>query len=146
MEKVGPLGIVLNQDGELGKLIPHEHIVAAKSLYDCLSKEVAGGRHDRRSAIDMAIIRDNLKNNGTIIRWVPHPLMPADGLTKEDVSRGSDALSYLLRRGLFSLKLESESQEEVRRRAVGRSRGASRKLLELLGPAKIGSHDSTRSP
>lgn len=52
--------------------LPHQHVVDAKSLYDMLSKEVAGGRADRRTAIDLSILRDVFSRTGWRARWVPH--------------------------------------------------------------------------
>ena len=56
-------------------------------------KECAGSRQDRRIAVDLAIVRVTLKGQGSHIRWIPHPLMPADSMTKVDPSTGNDALT-----------------------------------------------------
>ena len=94
---VGPFVSVLSKDREMGRDLCHQHVVDAKSLYDCLSKDVAGGRSDRRAGIDMAIVRDSLRHSASTIRWVPHHCMPADTLTKADVGVSSYALAHLLK-------------------------------------------------
>ena len=46
-------------------------------------------KHDRRDAsVDLAIVRERLKAQGSHIRGIPHPLMPADSMTKADPSAG----------------------------------------------------------
>ena len=55
------------------------------------------------------------------IRWIPHPLMPADSMMKMHPSAGNDALRHLLRTG----KLVWD-EETIRQSAgLGRSRGDS---------------------
>ena len=58
-------------------------VVDAKSLYDHLSKETLGVADDKRTAIEMQIIRQSMSETATQIRWVPHQLMLVDGLTKK---------------------------------------------------------------
>eukprot|EP00435_Cladocopium_sp_Y103_P026760 s1698_g6.t1 len=57
-------------------------IVDAKSLFDHLSKETVGTTSDKRTALEMQVIRQTLNETGTSIRWVPHPCMIVDALTK----------------------------------------------------------------
>ena len=38
---------------------------------------------DKRSAVDVLIIRESLKKTGCVIRWAPTGLQVADGLTKD---------------------------------------------------------------
>ena len=56
-------------------------IVDAKSLYDQLCKETVGGS-GKRIAIEIQIIREDLDSLQGSIRWIDHPAMVADGLTK----------------------------------------------------------------
>ena len=35
---------------------------------------IADRRQDRRAAVDLAIVRETLKTEGSRIRWIPHPL------------------------------------------------------------------------
>eukprot|EP00435_Cladocopium_sp_Y103_P063446 s1441_g25.t1 len=56
-------------------------IVDAKSLYDLLANETGGGA-DRRTALDVQVLREELSEMRGRIRWVEHWNMPADCLTK----------------------------------------------------------------
>ena len=42
----------------------------AKSLYDNLRTETSGGANDRRTAIDIQIIRASMDAQGATVRWV----------------------------------------------------------------------------
>ena len=57
-------------------------VVDAKSLYDHLSKETCGHTADRRTAIEMQIIRQTLGELNASIRWIDHNRMLVDVLTK----------------------------------------------------------------
>eukprot|EP00435_Cladocopium_sp_Y103_P038273 s1873_g10.t1 len=82
-------------------------VVDAKSLYDQLCKETIGGS-DKRT-VEIQIIREDLRSLSGSIRWVDHPAMIADGLTKV---RGSNASLYrVLRSGMFQLVAEDEHME-----------------------------------
>ena len=59
-------------------------ICDAKSLYDHLSSETSGTAADRRTAIEMQIIRASLDAQDGEIRWVDHTGMYADALTKKN--------------------------------------------------------------
>eukprot|EP00969_Alexandrium_andersonii_P334645 14788957-Alexandrium_andersonii.AAC.1 len=53
----------------------------ARCLYDQLSRDCPGLARDRRCAIEMRIIKDELcQTNGTA-RWVDHPAMPMGAMT-----------------------------------------------------------------
>ena len=56
----------------------------AKSLYDHLSTETPGGANDRRTAIDIQIIRSSMGAQGATVRWVDHGGMYADAMTKRN--------------------------------------------------------------
>ena len=89
-------------------------IVDAKSLFDYLSKETVGGGQDKRTAIEIQIIRQDLNSIDGSIRWVDHSAMLADGLTK---LKGSNAALYkVLGTGQFSIK-EEATQMVARQKA-----------------------------
>ena len=71
-------------------------MVDAKSVFDTLLKQTADSKQDRRTAVDVALLWQSFENTGTEIRWVTHPRMPADIMTKSDVSKGNDALGDVL--------------------------------------------------
>ncbi len=83
-------------------------IVDAKSLYDHLCKETIGGQ-DKRTAIEIQIIREDLNSLSGKIRWVDHPAMIADGLTK--VKGSNESLYRMMRSGNFKLVAESDHME-----------------------------------
>lgn len=56
--KLGEFMSLQSEECQAFQKLSHQHIVDAKSLYDTLSKDVAGGRADRRTAIDLSILRD----------------------------------------------------------------------------------------
>ena len=73
----------------------------AKSLYDHLRTETSGGANDRRTAIDIQIIRASMDAQGALVRWVDHSGMYADAMTKKngpvssmvrDIIKGSRSL------------------------------------------------------
>jgi hypothetical protein len=80
-------------------------IVDAKSLYDHLSKETAGG-NDKRTAIEMQIIRQSMSELNCQIRWIPHQEMIVDALTKRDGNR--TPLYRLLESGQLQLTGEED--------------------------------------
>ena len=77
----------------LSKRLPHDHSIDTKSVFDAMIEECSGSRQDRRIAVDLAIVRVTLKGQGSHIRWIPHPLMPADWMTEVEPSTGNDALT-----------------------------------------------------
>ena len=100
--------------------------IDAKSVFDALIKECAGSRQDRRTAVDLAIVRATLTVQGSHVRWIPHPLMPADSMTKADLSAGNDALRHMLRTGQLVW-----DEETIRQSAcLGRTKAVSRRQLE----------------
>ena len=78
-------------------------------IFDTLSKNCAGRKEDRRTFIDLAIVRDSFTARSSCARRLPHLLNPTDIMTKADVAKGSDALSHLLRSGMMVL---SDAEEE----------------------------------
>lgn len=95
--------LVLSSETSDERLRESLAIVDAKSLYDYLSRDTVGGQ-DRRTAIEIQIIREDLHNLNGQVRWVDHPAMVADPLTKV---KGNVVPMYrLLESGRFSIKAE----------------------------------------
>ena len=84
-------------------------VVDAKSLYDLLINETTGGS-DRRNALDVQVLREELKSLYGKIRWIEHLEMPADCLTKKQGR--TDTLLKLLHEGRFGITAESKTLEE----------------------------------
>eukprot|EP00435_Cladocopium_sp_Y103_P059905 s740_g21.t1 len=78
-------------------------LVDAKSLYDLLINETTGGS-DRRNALDVQALREELKELRGQIRWVEHLEMPADCLTKKQGKVAT--LKKLLSEGKFGITEE----------------------------------------
>ena len=57
-------------------------VVDAKSLFDHSSKETVGMTSDKRTDLEMQVIRQSMSETCTTIRWVPHPCMKVDALAK----------------------------------------------------------------
>jgi len=95
--------------------------VDAKSLYDLLSNETSGGG-DRRTALDVQMLREELSELSGKIRWIDHVHMPADCLAKK--SGRFDSLFEMLRTGKFGITDESTTLEDRKetRKQVGYNR------------------------
>ena len=76
-------------------------ITDARSIFDHLTKETSGYAADKRTAIEMQVIQQHLRESGAHVKWVPNPAMIADVLTK----RGGNAepLNALLDSGTWSV-------------------------------------------
>eukprot|EP00913_Durusdinium_trenchii_P024025 g22563.t1 len=111
--------LVMASELDKGKLKESLAVVDAKSLFDLLSKDTIGGQ-DKRTAIEIQIIRQDLRELGGEVKWVDHLAMPADGLTK--VLGSNVALYELIRSGRFSIR---PTEEQMKRRAEARKAGAS---------------------
>ena len=79
-------------------------LVDAKSLYDLLVNETTGGS-DRRNALDVQVLREELAELKGQIRWVEHLEMPADCLTKKFGKVAT--LKRLLTDGVFGITEEA---------------------------------------
>ena len=77
----------------------------AKSLYGHLRTETSGGANDRRTAIDIQIIRASMDAQGAMVRWVDHSGMYADAMTKKNGN--VPLLQMLLRTGRICITEES---------------------------------------
>ena len=87
-------------------------VTDCKSLYDHLSAVGSPSTlHDKRSAIDVLIIRESMKKTGCVIRWAPTELQLADGLTK-DKGEAVECLRRSLRSGSYVLRCEEQFMQE----------------------------------
>ena len=81
-----------------------------KSLYDHLSSQSAPTLDDRRTAIDIIIIRDSINRLKASLRWLPTNRMLADALTKES-PEAFDLLRACLRTCQYQISPESKILE-----------------------------------
>lgn len=84
-------------------------LIDAKSLYDVLAHETTGGS-DKRTALDIQVLREELQTLSGRVRWVDHMHMPADCLTKRQGR--SDLLKQILRTGKFGITSEAMTLAE----------------------------------
>ena len=77
----------------------------AKSLYDHLHTETSGGANDRRTAIEIQIIRSSMEAQGATVRWVDHGGMYADAMTKRNGN--IPLLQILMRTGRICITEEA---------------------------------------
>ena len=78
---------------------------------------------------------------GSRVRWLPHPLNPADIMTKSDISKGNAALSRMSKTGRFRILDESE---EMKARLT-KSKPNRSKLASEIELDKIDSTSSSKS-
>ena len=127
----GPFGAILKTGSSLNARQDAAAVVDAKSVFDTLTRNTAGSsKQDKRTAIELSIIKESLRHSDSKVRWVPHWGMPSDQLTKADISKANAALEQLLRTGIF--RLLPEAAELEARRALpkpGRSKRASAREL-----------------
>ena len=106
-----------------------------KSLYDHLvSPSAPTSIDDRRTSIDVVIIRESLKTTNGQVRWLPTNRMIADGLTKNKLDP-VDLLRSCIRQGTYQISPEELVLEQ---QATERAR---RKELKSLPVAKTDSPD-----
>jgi len=125
-----PFLSVLRQECSLNGRQEQCQVTDAKSLYDAVIKQSPCSRQDRRTAVELAIIVESMRKSSCTLRWTPHPRMPADVLTKDDLGKSNGALEEILRTSRFGLWSE---EEELKQRkedptAKYRSKTASLKL------------------
>lgn len=89
--------------------IPFVSIVDSRSLYDCLNKLVCtyAQIEDKRTAIDVAILKDDLKRTGGHVRWIAGTNMIADPLTKRTKS---DFLRLVCNTGYWTLNAQGHQR------------------------------------
>eukprot|EP00435_Cladocopium_sp_Y103_P029207 s2890_g7.t1 len=98
-------------------------VTDAKSVYDALTNSTGvSSSTDKRTAIDLAIIREYLRRHNGCIRWIDGTLQLADSLTKymtadflrSVIARGS----YQLRAEFDTLNLRQQAKSEKQKRKV----------------------------
>eukprot|EP00435_Cladocopium_sp_Y103_P044561 s170_g12.t1 len=83
-------------------------ITDAKSVYDALTCPTGSGSTDKRTTIDLAIIREYLRRHNGCIRWIDGSVQLADSLTK---FMTADFLRSVMQRGSYQLRAEYETLE-----------------------------------
>ena len=90
--------------------IPYVAVTDSKSLYDCMSKLVCTYTQceDKRTAIDVAILKDDLIQSAGHVRWVEGRNMLSDCLTKRMCSH---FLRSVVQSGRWALSEEGHRQQ-----------------------------------
>lgn len=110
------------------RAIPYTLITDAKSVYDALAKptNVASVVNDKRTAIDLALLRDEFKYRHAGIRWIDTHYQLADSLTKimhpwllRSVLKNGD---YQIRDELDTMKMRQEMREQHKDRCSGNTK------------------------
>ena len=100
---------------------PPIYATDCKSLFDHLvSPSAPTSIEDRRTSIDVVIIRESLQCTTGVVRWLPTNRMIADGLTK-DKADPIDLLRSCVRQGRYQISpeeliLQQQSEERERRK------------------------------
>ena len=95
--------------------VPYVAVVDSKSLFDCLNKLVCTYSQvdDKRTAIDVAILKDEMHKSGGHIRWVEGKNMIADPLTNR---MNSDFLRSVCNTGRWALS--STGHDEIQEHGI----------------------------
>ena len=101
-------------------------VTDCKSLFDHVSSMSAPTLDDRRTALDIVILRESLSKTQGSLRWVPTTYMLADSLTKES-PEAFDLLRGCIRQGYYqiapeSLVLQNRADERERRKQLAQNR------------------------
>eukprot|EP00959_Pyramimonas_sp_CCMP1952_P096108 2009544-Pyramimonas_sp.AAC.1 len=79
-----------------------------------MRKEGNASARDRRTALDLAVIREALEHARGHVHWIPHGRMPVDCMSKDDISKGNAALSNLHASGMIVL-VDEDNEMALRR-------------------------------
>ena len=104
-----------------------------KSVFDVVQKGGSSSKEDRRTSIELSIVKEALTKAQARARWIPHFKNCVDALTKVDLSKCTGALLYLLKTGTFRLVDEAS---ELERRATDANRRTGQEMPQK-GPLKL---------
>eukprot|EP00435_Cladocopium_sp_Y103_P029748 s1932_g7.t1 len=90
--------------------IPYVSVVDSRSLYDCINKLVCtfSQVEDKRTAVDLAILKDDLNRTSGSLRWVAGTNMITDPMTKK---MNSEFLRHVCNHGFWSLSEEGHTRQ-----------------------------------
>ena len=124
------LGLSLREWRERFEVPPLISVTDSKGTYDHLHNETIGPSEDRRSAIDLAIIREDLSRPQMFFRWFDGKAQVADALTK---LHGDGDLLRAVCRQAFTVLVEAPVIMAARRQE-GRERG---RIPRVKSPLKL---------
>eukprot|EP00435_Cladocopium_sp_Y103_P070350 s367_g35.t1 len=114
-------------------------VTDAKSVDDALTCPTGSGSADKRTTIDLAIIREYLRRHNGCIRWIDGSVQLADSLTK---FMTADFLRSVMQRGSYQLRAEYETLELKQRARMEKDQ---RKKEQLPKQPKAKSTESVTS-
>ena len=106
------LGLSLREWREQESVPPLISVTDSKGNYDHLHNETVGPSEDRRSAVDLAITREDLRRPRMFLRWVDGKAQVADALTK---LHGDGDLLRAVYRQAFTVLVEATEIMAARR-------------------------------
>ena len=104
-------------------------------MYDHLRTETSGGANDRRTAIDIQIIRASMDAQGELVRWVDHSGMYTDAMTKRNSN--VPLLQMLVRTGRICITVESITLEKHKSNPSSRN-SSSKTYIDPVTQAVMG--------
>ena len=97
-------GISIEEEATMKKVGTSPVLVDAKALFDAVLSFAPGLKlSEKRTAIEVAIMRDRLQAMGGKLKWLNSSQQLADGLTKV---QARDQMNYLLMRGIHRLTFD----------------------------------------
>ena len=97
-------GISIEEEETMKKVGTSPVLVDAKALFDAMLSLAPGLKlSEKRTAIEVAIMRDRLQAMGGKLKWLNSSQQLADGLTKV---QARDQMNYLLMRGIHRLTFD----------------------------------------
>ena len=111
-----------------------------KGNYDHLHNETVGPSEDRRSAIDLAIIREDLSRPQMFLRWVDGKAQVADALTK--LHGDGDSLRAVCRQA-FTVLVEAPEIMAARRQEKARKGKGTESQVTFKGAVACGRNFDT---
>jgi hypothetical protein len=103
-------------------------VIDAKALYDAARKEHVHNFEDKRTGIEVMVLKEKMKASGTIWKWVSSERQYADGLTKMSARQ---LWADRLRATTITLKHDPNFVAAKKKDAV------SRRAAELVGSSKV---------
>ena len=103
-------------------------VIDAAALYDATRKEHVHNFEDKRTGIEVMVLKEKMKASGTIWKWVSSERQYADGLTKMSARQ---LWADRLRATTICLKHDPNFVAAKKKDAV------SRRAAELVGSAKV---------
>jgi len=105
-------------------------VVDAKALFDTVTKDKASTGGDKRVAVELSLLREEVQRDRVQIRWIPTKQNIADIMTK-DFALGAEEMHYtqkILRGGWWTLGPDTRCPADLRGRSIADGFAAGREL------------------